>query len=332
MDIENPSDLKLYLSSRGLGMLEHRVLPGAVSNRTVMTKLADGSSIVVKQARDRLKSDSEWFSDPKRIRHEALAMEWLPRWTPLGSIPKLIFFDEPNFILAMEAISRPHEEWKQQLLAGKIEEESFRKFGELLASIHRGSYEEGSLVRPLFEDQSFFFSLRLEAYYLFTAQQVREVSSFLHQLVKDCRTRRFALVHGDYSPKNILVCGKRLILLDHEAANFGDPTFDVGFGMTHFLSKALHIRTHRESIRDSAHSFWRTYEQGLPAAPEFSDVSERCVRQTLGCSLARVAGKSLLEYLTPEERAQQRRIVLGLIARPPATMHDLIDDFVGKVG
>lgn len=331
MDIEDPSQLRSYLAQRGYPMVSSGALAGGVSNRTILVQLADGGAIVVKQARNRLQSQSEWYCDPGRIRQEALAMGRLAKWTKPGSIPQLRFFDEPNHILAMEAIPQPHYEWKRQLLAGQIEDSSFQQFGELLATVHTGSYHEAPAVEPLFRDQSFFFALRLEAYYLFTAERVPEASGFLHQLVEDCQTRRFALVHGDYSPKNVLLKDEHMVLLDHEAAHFGDPTFDVGFALTHLLSKALHLRLYREDLRRGAQRFWHAYQTCLPPAAEFSSISERSVRQTLGCCLARVAGKSLLEYLTPEERIEQRATVLDLISSPPPHVEDLIDIFVDRV-
>jgi 5-methylthioribose kinase len=328
MNVEDPGSLASYLADRGYAMEESRILPGGVSNYTVLVRLIDGSSIVVKQAREQLKSAAEWKSDPRRIRQEALAMEWLSRWTPPGSIPRLLFLDPANHILAMEAVPQPHHEWKRLLLSGQIDLDHFSKFGELLAAIHRGSYLERREVEPRFRDQSFFFSLRLEPYYLYAANHVPRAAAFLRELVRETQARRFALVHGDYSPKNVLVRGDQLILLDHEAANFGEPTFDVGFALTHFLSKALHLGEHRERLRAGAHEFWRAYHRGLPAIPEFTDVSERSVRHTLGCLLARVAGKSLLEYLTPEERNKQRAIVLCCMEEIPASVEDLIDRFI----
>jgi 5-methylthioribose kinase len=309
-------------------MEESRILTGGVSNNSVLVRLRDGSSIVVKQAREQLKSAAEWKSDPRRIQQEALAMEWLSRWTPAGSIPRLVFLDEANHILAMDAVPEPHHEWKKLLLAGRIDMDHFSKFGELLAAIHRGSYLERREVEPLFRDQSFFSSLRLEPYYLHAANNEPRAAVFLHELVRETQARRFALVHGDYSPKNVLVRGDQLVLLDHEAANFGQPAFDAGFALTHFLSKALHLPESRERLRMGAHEFWRAYCRCLPAIPEFTDVSERVVRHTLGCLLARVAGKSLLEYLTQQERDRQRVITLRCIENVQANVENLIDEFI----
>jgi 5-methylthioribose kinase len=332
MNVEEPASLKSYLAGRGYALEESEILTGGVSNFTVLVRLTDGSSMVVKQAREQLKSAAEWKCDPKRIRQEALAMEWLSRWTPAGSIPRLIFLDAANHILAMEAIPQPHDEWKKLLLSGQIHLDHFSKFGELLAAIHRGSNLERAEVEPLFRDQSFFYSLRLEAYYLYAADHEPRAAVFLRELVRDTQARRFALVHGDYSPKNVLVRGDRLVLLDHEAANFGEPTFDVGFALTHFLSKALHLREHRERLRAGAHEFWRAYRRGLPAIPELADVSERAVRHTLGCLMGRVAGKSLLEYMSASERDTQRAIILRCMEKLPAGVEDLIDQFTDCLG
>jgi 5-methylthioribose kinase len=327
MNVEEPASLERYLANRGYAMEQSCILTGGVSNFTVLVRLMDGSSIVVKQAREQLKSAVEWKSDPRRIRQEALAMEWLSRWTPAGSIPRLLFLDTTNHILAMEAIPQPHHEWKKLLLSGQIHLDHFSKFGDLLADIHRGSYLDRKQVEPLFRDQSFFFSLRLEAYYLHAADNEPRAAVFLRELVRETQARRFALVHGDYSPKNVLVRGDQLVLLDHEAANFGEPTFDVGFALTHFLSKALHLREEREKLRAGGHEFWRAYHFGLPVIPELADVSERAVRHTLGCLIARVAGKSLLEYLSPNERDTQRAIVLRCMESLPAGVDELIDQF-----
>jgi 5-methylthioribose kinase len=328
MNIEEPAILAPYLADRGYAMAESCILAGGVSNHTILVRLTNGTSIVVKQARQQLRTAAEWNSDPARIGQEALAMEWLSRWTRAGSVPRLLFLDMANHILAMEAVPQPHHEWKRLLLSGQIHLDHFSKFGELLAAIHRGSYLERAKVEPLFRDQSFFLSLRLEPYYLYAADRQPGAAVFLRELVRETQARRFALVHGDYSPKNILVRGDQLVLLDHEAAHFGEPAFDVGFGLTHFLSKALHLTQHRERLRAGAHQFWRAYHQGLPAIPELTDVSERAVKHTLGCLMARVAGKSLLEYMTPQERDAQRAIVLRCIQKLPASVEDLIDQFI----
>jgi len=194
LNIEDPTHLRAYLENHGYTLLESSVLPGGVSNRTVLARLTDGSSIVVKQAKERLTSSSEWLSDPRRIRQEALAMQWLSRWTPRDSIPDLVFLDMENNILAMSAVPQPHKDWKTLLLSRQICHSHFARFGELLASIHSGGYLGRTEIEPLFRDQSFFFSLRVDAYYIYTARNVPAAAQFLHELVAEMDARRFTLI------------------------------------------------------------------------------------------------------------------------------------------
>ncbi|HTL28089.1 MAG TPA: phosphotransferase, partial [Tepidisphaeraceae bacterium] len=201
---------------------------------------------------------------------------------------------------------------------------------KLLACIHRSVIGRRIQLDPEFSDTSFFESLRLEPYYLYTAEQVPEAATFIRKLADETRSRHITLVHGDYSPKNILVHNNQLILLDHEVIHYGDPAFDVGFAMTHLLSKAHHLPAHRERFKTAAKQFWKVYEASLPKFPVVSSESA-AIQHTLACLLARVAGRSPLEYLDGAERAQQREVVVAMMQNPPKTMTDLIDEFTEAV-
>jgi len=200
-----------------------------------------------------------------------------------------------------------------------------------LGALHRHAWERRAEVEPVFADTSFFESLRLEPYYGFTAEQVPAAAPFLHDLVTDTRARHLTLVHGDYSPKNVLVHDGRLILLDHEVIHFGDPAFDLGFSLTHLLSKAHHLPDHRQSFAAAANRYWQTYTGAVGANPWVEDLEAHVVRQTLGCLLARVAGRSPLEYLDASERSNQQAAVLALMATPPTGVPSLIARFLAEV-
>jgi 5-methylthioribose kinase len=324
MNIECAAELIGYLRGRGhIGKDEtprHTVLAGGVSNRTVLVERENGTAWVLKQALAKLRVASEWFSSPERIGREALGLRWLSQLTPPGAIPRLIFEDEENHFLAMEAVPPPHENWKTILLRGEVERGAVEQFGRLLGGIHRQAQARREELEPVFRDSSFFESLRLEPYYAHSAGQTAEAGAFLRELMAATRAARETLVHGDYSPKNILVRNQGLVLLDHEVVHWGDPAFDLGFSMTHFLSKAHHLRAHRGKFAEAAHLYWKSYDD--------NSCEERAVRHTLGCLLARVDGKSPLEYLDADERRRQRAAVLGLIAAPPSAMDELIERFL----
>ncbi len=166
---------------------------------------------------------------------------------------------------------------------------------------------------PHFGDRTFFETLRLEPYFAFTASQVPRAAPFMRALIERTRANRYTLVHGDFSPKNVLVHAGRLVLLDYEVIHWGDPAFDVGFSLTHLLSKAHHVATHRAAFKQAAHRYWHTYYAQV--AGLFGDLESRSVHCTLGCLLARVDGRSPLEYLSDAERDRQRDAVLSIMTR-----------------
>ncbi|MBA4020543.1 MAG: hypothetical protein C0483_25570 [Pirellula sp.] len=332
LDIEDRAACERYLIAAGHAragdVVEHRLLAGGVSCRTVLVVFVDGRRWVLKQALAKLRVQADWFSDPNRIHREALGMRVLGELAPPGSIPKLHFDDETHHVIGMEAVPEPHENWKAMLLAGNIDLDAFRDFGYLLGAVHYAGNDRRAELSRLFTDQSYFESLRLEPYYGFSATQEPRSTSFYSALLSDTRAVRATLVHGDYSPKNILVANHRLVLLDHEVIHFGDPAFDVGFGLTHLLSKTHHLPGWRAHLTEGCRYFWYSYESLANDAGLNSPMfGERCVRHTLGCLLARVIGRSPLEYLSQEERERQREMVVRLMHDIPRSVPELIERF-----
>src|SRR3546814_8749106 len=66
-----------------------------------------------------------------------------------------------------------------------------------------------------------------------------ELAPALTALADDLASRKSALVHGDVSPKNILVSASGPVFLDAECAVYGDPAFDLAFCTTHLLLKSV---------------------------------------------------------------------------------------------
>jgi aminoglycoside phosphotransferase (APT) family kinase protein len=332
LDIEDFNALELYLAqhiSQGRPVSCKRLL-GGVSNRTVRVTLPDGRRWVLKQALAKLRVAADWFSSPERMATEAKALRWLNRLAPAGTIPSFIFEDAANHLMAMEAVPDEHENWKSMLLSGRINPDYFEQFGSLLGTIHRRSAECSAELCRTFADTTYFESLRLEPYYLYTAQRVAAAAGFLKALAQETLRQKLSLVHGDFSPKNALIYQGKLILLDYEVVHFGDPAFDVGFALTHFLSKAHHLLPKRRLLLDSTALFWPTYLKEItPLGWEAFEA--RVVRHTLGCLLARVAGKSPLEYLTSQEGGRQQDVVLRMIANPPTCIEHLIHDFMQQI-
>jgi 5-methylthioribose kinase len=332
VDIEDTDQLLNYLrANQRIGPQEKpivRQLKGGVSNKTVSLLRPEGSAWVLKQALAKLRVKSDWFSDPKRIRIEADALRFLPSIAPPGTITPLVFEDAEQNILAMEAVPEPHENWKERLLSGKIELPLIREFGRMLGVIHQRSYSKCSELRAKFWDRTFFRTLRLEPYYQYSATVIPAAKPFLTPLVADTLSRQETFVHGDFSPKNILIYQHRLVLLDHEVAHFGDPAFDIGFSLTHLLSKAHHLPKSRFVLIDAALHYWETYFELVRELPWSTGLEHRATKHTIACLLARAVGRSPLEYLNESERDRQTRAALNLIEACPASLSQLVELFI----
>jgi aminoglycoside phosphotransferase (APT) family kinase protein len=262
---------------------------------------------------------------------EAKGLRWLEKLAPAGTITPLVFEDHEHHLLAMQAVPKPHDNWKELLLAGNLQADHVEQFARLLATVHRAGWQQRDKLSREFADTEFFESLRVEPYYLYTGAQVPEAARFIHELVATTRQRKLTIVHGDYSPKNILIHKDKLILLDHEVIHFGDPGFDLGFSMTHLLSKAHHLPALRQQFADATRAYWKTYRSLLGDVSWAVDLEPLAVRHTMACLLARVAGRSPLEYLSNDEKARQRAAMIRLMNEPPATISELVERFINAL-
>jgi aminoglycoside phosphotransferase (APT) family kinase protein len=327
LDIEQPGAALRYL--RGRDELDAdetptvTVLPGGVSSRAVLVR-SDRRAWVMKQALAKLRVPVDWFSDPLRVHREASALRWWAKHVP-GAAPDLVFEDEREHIVCMSAVPFPHENWKSILLAGIVDAGYVRQFAATLARVHVHSAARLAELEEEFGDRRFFETLRLEPYYGFAASQVPVAAPFLRRLQADTRVVRATLVHGDYSPKNALAESGRLWIVDHEVSHLGDPAFDLGFSSAHLLSKAHHVVEARERFLDAARAYWRWYSVETRAEPWYEGLEKRAVRHTLGCTLARVAGRSQLEYMSEAEKVRQRDMLLPLLETPPSGFNELVD-------
>ncbi len=325
MDIERPEELIPGLRDRGA--LAHdekarcRLLEGGVSNRTVLLERPDGGGDwVLKQALEKLRVAVDWHASPARIHREAAGMRALGELLRPCEVPRFLFEDHEHHVLAMTAVAQPHSGWRDDLLAGRVDGALARAYGDMLGRMHAGSAAEPGRFASAFADSSFFESLRLEPYYRYTAALVPAASAFLTALCARTLATRDCLVHGDYSPKNVLVHDGRLVLLDHEVIHWGDPAFDVGFCLTHLIAKANHLRARGADFARAARAAWDAYAAARGAAAD-AHFQARCGEHLVACLLARVDGRSPLGYLDEPARVRQRAMALALIRHATRAAH-----------
>jgi aminoglycoside phosphotransferase (APT) family kinase protein len=194
-------------------------------------------------------------------------------------------------------------------LRGEIRKQNAARAAQLLAIIHRKSWQNAE-AQTLFQTWPNFFALRVEPYLLTTGARHPALNGLFQEEADRLSRTKLALVHGDFSPKNILVGAERLVLLDCEAAWFGDPAFDAAFLLNHLLLKALHHAPWRDRYVELIFAFWFTYRREL--AEKFaSELERRIGRLLLMLLLARIDGKSPVEYITEENKRELARSFVG---------------------
>jgi aminoglycoside phosphotransferase (APT) family kinase protein len=279
-------------------------LTGGVSSDIVLVESAKGK-IVVKAALEKLRVKDDWFADVSRNRVEQHYFEYAARVVP-ESVPRILGGGDGWF--AMEFLGNDLSNWKSELLAGTIEIEHAELAGEVLGRLHAASWND-PVARDRFATLPNFHALRIEPYLLTTASRVPEAADFLRAEAVRLAKTQLALVHGDFSPKNLLVGPNRLVVLDAECGWFGDPAFDTAFLLTHLHLKAL---LHPQAVQ-LVSPFWSAYTKACG-----HDLETNTVRLLLGLLLARVHGKSPVEYLSEEQRAFVTRFVLAHLPHPPS--------------
>lgn len=323
IDIEQTDALIAYCRRVGLiapHEIPHvRVLTGGVANKTVWVDHSDGT-FVIKQALGKFRVQADWFVAPERSHLEALALQAYETLCPSGSVPHFLYEDEASFIHAMSAIPQPHDTYKQLLLAGQGRLLWAQQAAALMAHVHLHALAHADTLRRLFGSLEHFESQRLEPFYAYTATQVPAAADFLHTLIAQTRTTQITLVHGDFTPKNILIWQEKLVLLDFEIVHWGDPAFDAGLALAHLLLKAIHVRDYTAAYTQHAVAFATHYLRAIADTPLADGLEARIIAHTLACLLARVKGRSPVEYLTGTERAALARVVPVLMAAPPGSL------------
>ncbi len=329
--------------------VEVRELAGGVSNVVLYVRRLHADSaaeaetdadtagdFVVKQAREQLRVAQPWFCRLERIWREVDVMRWCqqllqtegppaangtePAKTnqpcgpaePPGALaattPRILWEDREQYCFAMTAAPANHTTWKTRLLAGQFQPEITAACGKLLGILHGGSWR-GTAAAKAFGDRSLFDDLRLDPYYRTIAKRYPAYSGPLGRLIDSIEANLLALVHADFSPKNLLVYPAGLMMVDFETGHFGDPAFDLGFFLSHLVLKAHHHASHDAQAAAACQgliaAFWEHYLGQLAAqvsAEERKELLARGIQHLAACAWARLDGKSPVDYLHDEDR------------------------------
>lgn len=293
----------------GLSHPQVHPLSGGVSSDVALIE-GGGRRLVVKQSIPKLRVQADWPVHPSRIWREVDVLRALAPALPAGAVPAVVYEAREEYLYAMTAAPAGATSWKEQLLAGDIDPE----LAAYLGALHAGMLRLPN-PRPEFDDIAFFEELRLDPYYRYTSERHPDLRAHFDEASQSCRRHRWALVHGDFSPKNIMASPGTAMILDWECVHWGDPGFDTAFLLNHLVLKMFRRPADRPMLERAA----LAYLNAVPAVP-FADT----LRHLPLLMLCRIDGKSPAEYLNTDElRDAVRQTARRLLIEKPTTPQDL---------
>lgn len=290
-------------------------LAGGVSGDTFLVE-TPAARLVLKRALERLRVSGEWRAKPERAMTEAAAIEYLHELSPEHT-PALVDADPLHNTLLMTAAPAEWISWKAVLLdddpdptAGPVA--TAAALGGVLGTWHARSWNDHE-VAARFADYEAFDQLRITPFHRAVAAAHPAVAGAVEQCAHELEVRRECLVHGDYSPKNVLVGSDGLMVLDFEVAHFGAAVFDLAFMTCHLALKALHLPYRCGVFADAGAALLGEYLLRSPQA-DAPDLADRLLRHTACLLLARVDGLSPATYLNAATSRTVRSLALDLLA------------------
>ena len=318
LDIMNNDSFLIALGR--MGLLEPGESPpvtpltGGVSSDIVRVDLPSGP-ICVKRALAKLKVEADWQAPVERNQYE---IEWMRIAASVDprAVPKVLGEDRETGMFAMEFLDgKRYPVWKTQLRDGEISLATATEVGRRIAAIH-GHTAGGLDIAQRFPTDHIFFPIRLEPYLCATAKKHPDCAGPLESLVRVTSATKKTLVHGDISPKNILVGPSGPVFLDAECAWYGDPAFDLAFCLNHLLLKCVWRPQWQPRFLESFDALAATYLGNITWESR-ADIEERTAHLLPGLLLGRIDGKSPVEYITTETgRNQVRRVARDLLLHP----------------
>lgn len=255
----------------------------------------------LKRALPQLKVATVWEAPVERNDAE---WKWLAAAAAIwpGSVPRLVAQDRAAGMFAMEYLDPArYPNWKSKLRDGLLSERTAVAVGERLAAIHAATAGRSD-VAASFDNGATFYAIRLEPYLVATGRMHTDLAPQLNALADATLATKRALVHGDVSPKNILVGPDGPMFIDSECAWYGEPAFDLAFCLNHLLLKCLWRPQHARGYLQLFDRLSETYLAGVTWQPA-AEMDALTAALLPALLLGRIDGKSKIEYVT-DERAK----------------------------
>jgi aminoglycoside phosphotransferase (APT) family kinase protein len=289
-------------------------LTGGVSSDIFRVDLQDGP-VCIKRALPKLKVQADWRAPVERNRYESAWMRTAGSIVP-DAVPRILAEDPQGQMFVMEYLApEQYPVWKNQLRDGIIEPDAAHRVGRSIALIHASTAGNLEVARN-FSTDNIFLAIRLEPYLSATGERHPECAQRLASLLRITLSTKRALVHGDVSPKNILIGPRGPVFLDAECAWYGDPAFDLAFCANHLLLKCLWRPQWSDRYLECFDMLVAGYLENVSWEPRI-DIEARAAHLLAGLFLGRVDGKSPVEYVNEEvQRDRVRATAVSWLQHP----------------
>ena len=302
-----------------------------VSSDIWYVKTDQNIEFCIKRALAKLTVKEDWYAPISRSNFEAMYFKHCYKMAP-SNFPKLLGHDNKKFILAMEWYSPDYFlVWKKKMLNKKIEKKDIINVSDLLVKKHKKFFNSKN-VEKQFDNDATFYSIRIEPYILFTSKKYPDYKNRFDSVAESLVKNKKTLIHGDFSPKNILIKDNNPIILDAETACWGDPVFDLAFCNNHLLLKCLLPDGLGKKLLDLSFKFVKNYIDNI-SWEDKNSFTKRLLDITPLLLLARVDGKSPIEYFKIKQQELTRQLGKHLLTDEIKNLEQLyliLDNYVIK--
>ena len=286
-------------------------------------------SYCVKKALKKLKVKKNWYADPIRSYYEFLWLKKAKKILP-NSIPEVLHFNKKHNFLIIEYLDmKKFTNLKDDLLKGNVNIPVISTLSKKLCFIHASL--KSTYNKKIFQPHNFnFINLRVDPYIIELIKEYPQLKNNIYEVASFLKNNHHTVIHGDFTPKNILVSKTEQIILDAEVANYGDPVFDIISLINHLIIKLIYVKKNKKLFINALKKSFNDY---------FSNVTwedkQIIVKRSLSLIplmiLARIDGKSPAEYLTQKKNKNTlRKIALELIATHDYDFETVVNSLVNE--
>jgi len=260
----------------------------------------DSEKIVLKQALANAKS--RYVScklNPNRVVKEYEAIRIFKKYAKADFLPKPIFIDRKNYVMAVENVPDPYHTLKRDLIDNMADAKIAENIVKNLSLLHNSTMEKEE-IHLGFDNRENFMNLKIKLQCLeITKNEIlkREISRFVINSI----AKKICLLHGDIAPKNILVHGRKVFFIDLEESYYSDPALDVGYLLAHYFLNAINNLS-LEHFYDAVDRMWKTYLDRINLSEE--DFRKRIVKYIGIFLLSRIDGQAKANQVKNEKIKQ----------------------------